>query len=164
MATLFPGEACAEVRALMHTMYQGASEFFDRFATFITDTNREMTIKFSLGEEEAWLYTCTCAGAIVQHLQEPRAIAHNAIEMNRLDRCAVILWASLGCYRRQQEFVKESFERHTCLAPHINLHLFKHRVPTKDFVEMQAHIKKLKGLPRQFDILQNKVAKKQDKG
>ena len=163
MTTLFPGEAFAEARALMRIMHQGASEFFDRFTAFITDTNREVTIKFSLGADEAWLYTCTCTGAIVQHLQEPLAIAHNAMEMDGLDRCVVILWASLGCYRRQQEFLEGSFERHPCLAPHINLHLFKHRVPRRDFAVVQAHIEKLKGLPRQFDILQNKVAKKQDK-
>ena len=164
MSTLFSGEACYEARMLMKALYHGASEFIDRLSAFITDTNREMIVKYSLDDVEAWQYTCTCAGAIIQHLQEPRAIAHNAMEMeDKIDRCAVVLWASLGCYRRQQQFIQGSFERHACLAPHINLHLFKHRVPLQDFLDVKTSVEKLKPLNKQFDILQNKVNKKQDK-
>ena len=84
-------------------------------------------------------------------------------ERDKFVKCARYLWASLQAHRIQQEFTRVEFRGHPIIAPIVNLHLFKHRVPVTLYRKSEARIKSLEDtvekLRKDHDKLVTKVGR-----
>ena len=119
---------------------------------------RKMVMRYKLEKAEAWEMTCSCAAAVIAHVQMPRAAARDAMSVESpTARCSLIIWAALGAHQAQEELLAAQFQRHPCLAPVYNLHLFKHRVQMTEFTVLKDDVKRLKGLLSIVQTLQNQV-------
>ena len=158
MENALSGDASAEARALSRAMLRSASEFVDELCLWMDQTNEEMVVRYKLEKAEAWEMTCSCAAAVIAHVQMPRAAARDAMSVESpTDRCSLIIWAALGAHQAQEELLAAQFQRHPCLAPVYNLHLFKHRVQMTEFTVLKDDVKRLKGLSSIVQTLQNQV-------
>ena len=78
-------------------------------------------------------------------------------------QCARYLWFSLQGHRVMQAFLRVEFRGHPIIAPIVNLHLFKHRVPTAIHNKTVERVKKLREQLGQYkkdiDRITQKVTK-----
>lgn len=124
-----------------------------------------MKDKYDLEDGEAWDFVTTCAVTFFALVQEPRVAAKDAMIVDSpTDRCALILWGAPQAQRVQQEIRDVQFRHHPCLASVVNLHLFEHQVPTKDFEQVSKEVTSLTKTAKELQVslstLQNKVNNK----
>jgi hypothetical protein len=108
--------------------------FVEALSAFLSDFYGELTNdENKTSGKEAWSMVCSIVQRMFEDIAVHRCHASFVDFKNDNKGTTEYLWASLQAHRVMAECTAHEFRHHPSIAPIINYHLYRHRVPWSVF-------------------------------
>jgi hypothetical protein len=142
VATIFRDHVPATTLAM--ACHSETCTFIKEFFTFLSGFYDELIHTLRSGPVEAWLLTASMGRAVFEELRVARvSVDDPGSDLPASMICAMYIYGTIKALAVQRNFSKADFHHHPCLAPVLNHHIFKTRVPLSMFTELTTSMAKL---------------------